>query len=274
MALFNENGDKINENLNILDEIADKTRERIENKKKITSFDEIKEKALKCEISNDFLFEKALKKQEMSFICEVKKASPSKGIIAEEFDYLKIAKDYESAGADAISCLTEPFYFKGEDKYLEEICQNVKIPVLRKDFVIDEYMIYEAKIMGASAILLICAILNDEDLKKYHDLAEKLGLSALVEAHTEEEVLRALKLGAKIIGVNNRNLKNFHTNLENSIKLRKLIPNNVVFVSESGIKTAEDIKKLAENNTQAVLIGEILMRCENKKEILDNLRRY
>ncbi|MFI3116015.1 MAG: indole-3-glycerol phosphate synthase TrpC [Clostridia bacterium] len=272
MALINENGDKINEKRNVLDAIAEKTKERIEKEKKMLPLEEIKKKALSLDVKNDFPFEKALKKDDMAFICEVKKASPSKGIIAEDFDPLQIAKDYEKAGADAISCLTEPFYFKGQDEYLVEIAKNVKIPVLRKDFTIDEYMIYQAKIMGASAILLICAILDDKTLQNYFDIAESLGLSVLVEAHTTEEITSALKIGARIIGVNNRNLKNFHVDLNNSINLRKLVSNDIIFVSESGIKTAEDIKLLANNNTNAVLIGETLMRSDNKKRILDDLR--
>ena len=207
----------------------------------------------------------------MSYICEVKKASPSKGLIAPEFPYLEIAKEYEAAGASAISCLTEPFYFMGSDTYLREITETVDIPVLRKDFTVDKYMIYQVKAFGASAVLLICAILNDQELLEYRELAETLGMDALVEAHDENEVARALKTGAKIVGVNNRDLKTFKVDMNNSIRLRNLAPDNVVFVSESGIKNAGDIAILERNRVGAVLIGETLMRSPDKKAALENL---
>ena len=207
----------------------------------------------------------------MSYICEVKKASPSKGLIAPEFPYLEIAKEYEAAGASAISCLTEPFYFMGSDTYLREITETVDIPVLRKDFTVDKYMIYQAKAFGAAAVLLICAILNDQELLEYRELAEALGMDALVEAHDENEVARALKTGAKIVGVNNRDLKTFRVDMNNSIRLRNLAPDNVVFVSESGIKNAGDIAILERNRVGAVLIGETLMRSPDKKAALENL---
>ena len=207
----------------------------------------------------------------MSYICEVKKASPSKGLIAPEFPYLEIAKEYEAAGASAISCLTEPFYFMGSDTYLREITEIVDIPVLRKDFTVDKYMIYQAKAFGASAVLLICAILNDQELLEYRELAETLGMDALVEAHDENEVARALKTGAKIVGVNNRDLKTFKVDMNNSIRLRNLASDNVGFVSESGIKNAGDIVILERNRVGAVLIGETLMRSPDKKAALENL---
>lgn len=207
----------------------------------------------------------------MSYICEVKKASPSKGLIAPEFPYLEIAKEYKAAGASAISCLTEPFYFMGSDTYLREITETVDIPVLRKDFTVDKYMIYQAKAFGAAAVLLICAILNDQELLEYRELAETLGMDALVEAHDENEVARALKTGAKIIGVNNRDLKTFKVDMNNSIRLRNLAPDNVVFVSESGIKNAGDIAILERNRVGAVLIGETLMRSPDKKAALEDL---
>ena len=210
-------------------------------------------------------------KEKLSFICEVKKASPSKGVIAEDFPYLSIAKDYEAAGASAISCLTEPYYFQGSDQYLKEITDTVSIPVLRKDFTVDAYQIYEAKLLGASAVLLICAILTEEQLKEYGAIAESLGLSALVEAHDEEEVQMALRSGAKIIGVNNRDLRNFTVDIHNSVRLRKLVPEEILFISESGIKTAADIAVLKENGTNGVLIGETLMRSSHKKEELETL---
>lgn len=259
---------------NILVEIAQKTKERIEAEKKAVPLEMLKQKILTP--PGDLLrkspgFNENLKKPGMSFICEVKKASPSKGLIAPDFPYLEIAKEYERAGASAISCLTEPYYFMGSDRYLEEIAGAVNIPVLRKDFTIDEYMIYQAKAFGASAILLICAILDDAQLKAYRELAESLELDALVEAHDEEEVIRALKSGAKIIGVNNRDLKTFQVDTGNSIRLRKLVPDNVIFVSESGIRTPEDIQKLYENQVDAVLIGETLMRSSDKRAMLVEL---
>ena len=218
-----------------------------------------------------YRFYKALQKEGMSYICEVKKASPSKGLIAPDFPYVKIAREYEKAGASAISCLTEPYYFKGSDAYLREIASTVSIPVLRKDFTVNQYMIYQAKVLGASAILLICAILDDEQLTEYLALADSLGLDALVEAHDAEEVARALKAGAQIVGVNNRDLKTFEVDVRNSIRLREQAPRDVLFVSESGIKTSEDIRKLYENEVDAVLIGETLMRSEYKKQALETL---
>lgn len=252
----------------ILDEIAQKTRERIEEEKKKKSLQEIKQEAESMEADTGFPFEKALRAEKLSFICEVKKASPSKGIIAEDFPYKEIAKEYEKAGASAISCLTEPFYFQGSNAYLKEIVKTVSIPVLRKDFTVDPYMIYEAKCLGASAVLLICAILSDEELCEYAEIAESLGLSALVEAHDEEEVKRALQSGARIIGVNNRNLKDFTVDINNSIRLRSLVPEEIIFVSESGIKNAQNIANLRSNGTNAVLIGETLMREKDKKQAL------
>ena len=263
--------------MNILNEIAEKTKERIEKQKKEVTKEELiriiqQNKARQTEASRvQHRFYQALKKPGMSYICEVKKASPSKGLIAPDFPYLEIAKEYKAAGASAISCLTEPFYFLGADKYLQEITENVDIPVLRKDFTVDEYMILQAAAYGASAVLLICAILDDRQLKEYRELAEELGMDALVEAHDEEEVDRALKSGAKIIGVNNRDLKTFQVDMQNSIKLRQLAPDNVLFVSESGIRTAEDIRKLYDNQVDAVLIGETLMRSTDKKAALETL---
>lgn len=254
---------------NILEEIAEKTRERIRKEKLQFPLDQLKTLAEKAPQQLSFL--EALKKSGMSYICEVKKASPSKGLIAPEFPYLEIAKEYEAAGASAISCLTEPFYFMGSDTYLREITETVDIPVLRKDFTVDKYMIYQAKAFGAAAVLLICAILNDQELLEYRELAETLGMDALVEAHDENEVARALKTGAKIVGVNNRDLKTFKVDMNNSIRLRNLAPDNVVFVSESGIKNAGDIAILERNRVGAVLIGETLMRSPDKKAALENL---
>lgn len=270
--------------MNILNEIAAKTKERIQKekleipekdliqmiqKRKVQMLLHPEQQSITSRTPHSFY--QALKKEGMSYICEVKKASPSKGLIAPIFPYLEIAKEYQEAGAAAISCLTEPFYFQGSDRYLQEITAAVDIPVLRKDFTVDEYMIFQAAAYGAAAVLLICAILNDEQLKEYRELAEELGMDALVEAHDEEEAERALKSGARIIGVNNRDLKTFQVDMQNSIRLRKLAPENVVFVSESGIKTSDDIRKLYDNQVDAVLIGETLMRSQDKKAALEEL---
>ncbi|MCM1364226.1 MAG: indole-3-glycerol phosphate synthase TrpC [Faecalibacterium sp.] len=258
--------------MNILETIADYTKIRVAERKKEVSLDEIKTQALGMNTQTGFPFEKALAQSEITFICECKKASPSKGVIAEEFPYLDIAKDYEKAGAGAISILTEPKWFKGNDTYLKEIAANVGIPCLRKDFTVDEYMIYETKTLGASAVLLICSLLDSNTLSEYIKICDSLGLSALVEAHDESEIESAIKAGARIIGVNNRNLKDFTVDINNSVRLRKLVPDEVLFVAESGIKTAEDIAVLKNANVNAVLIGETLMRSDNKKAMLDSLR--
>ncbi len=233
----------------------------------------MKKRADNCRVNADFPFEMALKKKGLSFICEVKKASPSKGIIAEDFPYVRIAEAYERAGADALSVLTEPYYFKGSNNYLREIREHSGLPILRKDFTVDEYMIYEAKVLGADAILLICAILTDEQLAAYVQLAKSLGMSALVEAHDGMEVERALACKASIVGVNNRNLKDFSVDIENSVRLRKMVPEDIIFVSESGIKPPQDVQVLMENGTDAVLIGETLMRSGNVQETLAQMRK-
>lgn len=260
--------------MSILNEIAARTKERIAEEKFKFPLRELisqQNSDLAKHAEEKIPFLEALKKPGMSYICEVKKASPSKGLIAPDFPYLDIAKEYEQAGASAISCLTEPFYFQGADRYLQEISQAVNIPVLRKDFTVDEYMIYQAKAFGASAVLLICAILDNSQLKAFGELAQELGLDALVEAHDQWEVDRALNLGAKIVGVNNRNLHDFTVDMGNSIRLRNMAPADTVFVSESGIKTAEDIRILYENKVDAVLIGETLMRSPDKKAALGAL---
>ena len=258
--------------MTILDTLADHARARTERNKGRVSFDEMKMLALSMNADTGYPFEKALGAPGISFICEVKKASPSKGVIAAEFPYLSVAREYEEAGAAAISCLTEPDFFLGSDEYLREIAAAVKIPVLRKDFTVDPYMIYEAKVMGASAVLLICAILSDEELLEYGKIARALGLSALVEAHDEREVERALRVEHGIIGVNNRDLKTFTVDCRNSVRLRKMVPDDRLFVSESGIRTAEDIAVLRQNGTDAVLIGETLMRSPGKAATLRELR--
>lgn len=247
----------------ILDEIVEKVKLRYEGKKSIQIIDICKSREKKTHE-----FYKALKKEGISLICEVKKASPSKGVIDSNFDYLKIAKEYEKYGASAISCLTEPFYFQGSDQYLQVIKQNVSIPVLRKDFTIYDYQIYESFLLGADAILLICAILDLDTLIEYIKIADSLGLDALVEVHDLDEMNMAIKANAKIIGVNNRNLKDFTVDINNSIELKKYIPKDVIFVTESGIKSKDDILRI---NPDACLIGETLMRSGNLEETLKEL---
>ncbi len=258
----------------ILKKIATDKRIHVEEDKKKIPLEEMKEKAYATKGRlPEFAFEKALKKDGISFICEVKKASPSKGVIAEDFPYVDIAKEYELAGADCLSVLTEQKYFLGADRYLQEIRDAVNIPILRKDFTIDIYQIYQAKVIGADAILLICALHDVEFMRSCISICDELGLSALVEAHDEAEVNMALSAGARIIGVNNRNLKDFTVDIMNSIRLRNLISDvNILYVSESGIKTAEDIARLKDNGTDAVLIGETFMRAADKKEMLKELR--
>ena len=252
----------------ILDKIIEATKIRVAQEKQVESPESVKAAAVALLADRGFPFEVALRQQDFNFICEVKKASPSKGIIAEHFPYLDIAKEYEVAGAAAISVLTEPGFFKGDKKYLQEIASTVKIPVLRKDFIIDEYQIYQAKVWGASAILLICACLDVPTLTKFRELADSLGLSSLVEAHDEHEVQMAINCGARIIGVNNRNLKDFTVDVQNSVRLRNLVQDDVIFVSESGLETPEDIQVLRDNNIGVALMGETFMRSPNKVEKL------
>ena len=257
--------------MSILDELKEYALIRTEKAKKQIPLQTVKEKALSLPAGN-FEFEKSLKKDDIAFICECKKASPSKGIIAEDFPYLQIAKEYEEAGADCISVLTEPKWFLGKDEYLKSIAENVNIPCIRKDFTVDEYMIYEAKLLGAGAVLLICSILGRGQLNEYISICDELGMSALVEAHDEKEIEMALDSKARIIGVNNRNLKDFSVDTNNSRKMRELVPNDIIFVSESGVKSAEDIKILREIGADAVLIGETLMKAPDKTAKLKELR--
>jgi len=256
----------------ILEKIAARTVRRVEEQKKTVSPAQMEQAARALPAGETFPFERALREPGLSFICEVKKASPSRGIIAEDFPYLDIAREYERAGASAISVLTEPYFFQGSSRYLTEIAQTVALPVLRKDFVIDPYQIYEAKVIGASAVLLICTLLSREELKQYGEIARDLGLSALVEVHDEREVEQALSAGARIVGVNNRNLRDFTVDLTNSVRLRRLVPPEVLFVSESGIRTPQDTRILKENGTDAVLIGETLMRSRDKRAALSLLQ--
>ena len=256
----------------ILETIAQANVKRYNDIKAQIPLENVKNQALSLNCDTKFPFEQALKKDGMSFICEVKKASPSKGIIAEDFPYVEIAKDYERSGASAISVLTEPQWFKGENAYLEEISKKVSIPLLRKDFTVCEYQIYEAKLIGASAVLLICSLLDTETIREWIKLCDTLGLSALVEAHTEDEVKSAVSAGARIIGVNNRNLRDFTVDITNSIRLRNLVPSEILFVAESGIKTRADVAELENAGVNGVLIGETLMRSKNKKAMLDELK--
>lgn len=257
--------------MNILEQLADHARARVASARQQCPTERLREQAFALP-KGDFRFEQALRKPGLSFICECKKASPSKGLIAENFPYLQIAREYEAAGADAVSVLTEPRWFLGSDEYLREIAGAVSIPCLRKDFTVDPYMIYEARLLGASAVLLICSILTPDELREYHSLCDELGLSALVEIHDEEEIRTALDAGARIIGVNNRNLKDFTVNTENSRRLRAKIPPEVLFVSESGVKDAGDVAALREIGADAVLVGEALMRAEDKKRMLEQLK--
>lgn len=256
----------------ILDTIAEYARERVAKAKEAIPMEELKKQALSMNCNTGFPFEKALASEGISFICECKKASPSKGLISEDFPYVKIAKEYESAGASCISVLTEPKWFLGKNEYLREITDAVSIPCIRKDFTIDEYMIYEAKLLGASAVLLICSLLPTDTLKQYIEICDLLGLSALVEAHDEKEISSAVSAGARIIGVNNRNLKNFTVDVNNSGRLRALVPNHILFVAESGIKNREDVKALEQARVDAVLIGETLMKAEDKKGMINFLK--
>ena len=259
--------------MTILDELAGHARERVAAAKMNISLKELRNKSESLP-KGEFAFEQALKKPGISFICECKKASPSKGLIAPDFPYLQIAKDYEAAGADAISVLTEPKWFLGSDEYLKEIAQAVSLPCIRKDFTVDEYMIYEAKTLGAAAVLLICSILDKEQIKEYIAISDSLGLSALVETHDEAEAEMALDAGGRIIGVNNRNLKDFSVDTGNSRRLRSLIPAGKIFVSESGVSTAEDVAALSAAGVDAVLVGEALMRAEDKTKKLAELKNH
>lgn len=257
----------------ILEKIAEKTKERVEEQKRRIPTADLRRQAFELAANRPVKnpFEQALGKPGISFICEVKKASPSKGVIAEHFPYVEIAREYEEAGADAVSVLTEPYFFQGSNDYLREIRSAIALPILRKDFTVDEYMIYEAEALGADAVLLICSILSQEQLTEYAQLARELKLAALVEAHDEKEIGMALKAGAGIIGVNNRNLKDFTVDIDNSLRLRRLVADDILFVSESGMKTAADIKRLRDNGTDAVLIGETFMRSADKKAMLKEL---
>ena len=276
----------------ILDTIARSAGKRVEQRKQVKSLEQMMKAACECReregIKGDAIkragikrengtnevhpFKAALSKPGVSFICEVKKASPSKGLIAPDFPYVEIARQYQEAGADAVSVLTEPKFFLGTDRYLEEIHREIELPLLRKDFIVDEYQIYEAKVLGASAVLLICSLMDMEKLKRYMGICGSLGLSSLAEAHTDREVAMAAEAGADIIGINNRNLETFEVDFTNALRLRKLVDRGTIFVAESGIRTPEDIELLAENQVDAVLVGETLMRAPDKKRALRELK--
>lgn len=256
----------------ILDKIAAATRARIVQDKIKIPCETMIEMAEQLNKDTGFPFEAALKKGDIHFICEVKKASPSKGVIAENFPYVEIAREYEAAGASCVSVLTEPDFFLGSDKYLTEIKDKIDIPVLRKDFILEPYQIYQAKAIGADCILLICSLLEEETIRESIRLCDFLGLSALVEAHDEEEVAAAVRAGARMLGVNNRNLKSFEVDIRNSERLRRLVPEDILFIAESGIQSPEDINILRRAKVNAVLIGETLMRSPDKKRMLEELR--
>lgn len=256
--------------MSILDDIVLATKKRVEIEKTRLPLEDLL--AQKMPESTSFAFEKALKESQISFICEVKKASPSKGVIAEEFPYTQIAKQYEEAGAAAISVLTEPDFFQGKNEYLTAIRQVVSLPILRKDFIVDPYQIVQSKHLGADAILLICSILSPQQLSEFIVLADELGLSAITEAHDEKEVQMALEAGSRVIGVNNRDLHTFKVDINNSVRLRKLAPKETLFIAESGIQTAEDIDVLEKNHVDAVLIGEAFMKERDKKAKLKELK--
>ena len=257
---------------NILEQLAAYARTRVEQAKAVRPLADVKAAAL-AQPKGDFAFEKALGQPGVRFICECKRASPSKGLIAPVFPYLDIAKEYAAAGADTISVLTEPKWFLGSDEYLQQIAAAVPVPCLRKDFTVDEYMIYEAKLLGASAVLLICSLLDTETLHQYLGICDALGLSALVEAHDEQEIASAAAAGARVIGVNNRNLKNFTVDVTNSLALRQKAPPGVLFVAESGITSPSDVSALRAAGVDAVLVGEALMRAPDKAAALAALRR-
>lgn len=260
------------DNSTFLSRIVEDTRMRVAFQRTIHPFPMVREECMVRPRRTGFPFARNLGSDGMSFICEVKRASPSKGVIAEEFPYLDIARSYQDAGASAISVLTEPKHFLGSDAYLEDIANTVDVPVLKKDFIIDEYQIYTGRAAGASAVLLIAAILSDRQLAGYREIAESLGMDALVEVHDREEAERAVSSGAEIIGVNNRDLRTFRTDISNSIRLADAIPDSVIRVSESGISTREDVSRLQDAGFDAVLVGETLMRSPDRAEALRELR--
>jgi indole-3-glycerol phosphate synthase len=259
--------------MNILNQLAEHARERVEADRSTVPQEALQERCAELGPGNGTAFTQALKRPGLSFICEVKKASPSKGIIAEEFPYVRIAEEYENAGADAISCLTEPKWFLGSDRIFREIRESVKTPMLRKDFTVSAYQIWQARAMGANAVLLICAILGEKELTEYLGLCRELGLAALTETHDEAEIAKAVRCGAEIIGVNNRNLKDFSVNVANAERLRDKVPAGCLYVAESGVTGPEDAERIRRSGADAALVGEALMRAADKAAMLAALRR-
>ena len=241
--------------MSILDELAAHARERVLADSENMSLDILQAMCREKGRANGARFYDALKKGDLSFICEVKKASPSKGVIARDFPYLDIARDYEAAGADCISCLTEPKWFLGSDDIFREIRAAVSTPMLRKDFTVSDYQLYQSRLMGADCVLLICALLDTKTLAQYLAVCDELGLSALVETHDADEIRSAVAAGAKIIGVNNRNLKDFSVDFSNAARLRDLIPPEAVYVAESGVQSTQGVAALRSIGADAVLIG-------------------
>lgn len=261
----------------IIDDIIENTRERVAENKRRNSIEKLAKLAFERPVKKDYPFEKALRKSKFAYIMEIKKAVPKRGLIAKNFDYKAIAKEYEEIGATAVAVVTEPDFFQGDDDFLAEISKTVKIPVLRKDFIIDEYMIYESKLLGADAVILICSVLDEITMMRCLNLAENLGMSVVVEAHSSMQVKKALRVGAKIIAVNNLDLRTFEVDLQNSLELRVMVPDDIIFIAESGIKTYDDIKALQENNVNAVMIGEVMMKSHNKRktfELLQGISEY
>lgn len=259
--------------MTILDKLAEHAKERVLEAKRITSLSSLISQVEKIE-KGSFAFEKAIYKDEMSFICECKKASPSKGVIAEQYDPLSIAKEYERIGADCVSVLTEPKWFLGSNSHLKEVASTISLPCIRKDFIVDEYMIYEARTLGAEAILLICSILTPKQIKDYIEICDNLGIAALVETHDIEEAKVAIDAGSRLIGINNRNLKDFSVNMKNTEDVCKIIPKDIAIISESGIKEPEEIKTLDEMGIRAVLIGETFMRASDKQSLMNSFKGY
>ena len=258
---------------NILQTIAAHARTRVAADRAKISLEELKALCQEAGPGHGEQFVSALNRPGLSFLCEIKKASPSKGLISPDFPYLDIARAYEAAGADGVSCLTEPKWFLGSDDIFRQVRRTISLPMLRKDFTVDEYQIYQARLMGANAVLLIVSLLDGETLKGYLDLCRSLGLAALVETHDGQEVDAALNAGAEIIGVNNRNLKDFSVDFSNAARLRDRIPPGVLYVAESGLTGPEDAAALKRLGADAALVGEALMRAPDKGAMLASLRR-
>ena len=257
---------------NILQTIAAHARTRVAADREKVSLEELKALCREAGPGQGEQFVSALNRPGLSFLCEIKKASPSKGLISPDFPYLDVARAYEAAGADGVSCLTEPKWFLGSDDVFRQVRQTISLPMLRKDFTVDEYQIYQARLMGANAVLLIVSLLDEETLSRYLELCRSLGLAALVETHDGQEVDDALNAGAEIVGVNNRNLKDFSVDFSNAARLRDRIPPGVLYVAESGLTGPADAAALKELGADAALVGEALMRAPDKGAMLASLR--